>query len=277
MRADLHVHSTASDGTVAPRDLVRMALERNLDVLAIADHDSVSGVEEAIEAASGTTLTLIPAIEFSSAQGEDHVHVLAYHVDHRSPALLEELDLLRQDRERRAYEMVSALREAGFDVSMDQVLAFSDGGSVGRSHVARALVDAGYADDIGTAFQRYIGRDAEFYRAKRTRTPAEVVASVRAAGAVPVVAHPGVSQVDELIPEMVAAGLLGIEAFHADHSVQQREYYAEMASRLGLIATGGTDYHGPQAHNPEVGSVDVPEEGVRALLRLSPGQVGGTA
>ena len=275
MKADLHVHSTASDGTLSPSQLIALALRRGVDVLAIADHDSVSGLAEASAAAQGTPLTLIPAVELSASLDDYDVHILAYYVDSTSAPLLEELRLLRIDRERRATQIVDALRAGGIAVTMDQVLSFSSGGAVGRSHVARALVSTGHADSIASAFERYIGRGRDYYRAKPSRTPEEVVASVRAQGAIPVLAHPGVTAADELIPSMVASGLLGIEAYHADHTPEQRARYERMAADLGLIATGGTDYHGPLAHNPELGSVDVPEASVRALLRLGP--VSGTS
>ena len=130
---------------------------------------------------------------------------------------------------------------------------------------------AGHSDSIAGAFQTYIGRGREFYRAKDTRTPSEVIAFVRRLGAIPVVAHPGVTDADVLIPSMVESGLLGIEAYHADHTAEQRAKYAKMAADGGLLATGGTDYHGPQAHNPELGSEHVPEECVRALLQPGTG------
>lgn len=270
MKADLHVHSTASDGTLHPAELVDRALQRGIDVLAIADHDSVSGLAEAAFAASGTPLILVPACELSASLGTYDVHVLAYFVDPDSQELLDELRTLRDDRLQRATDMVEALNLDGIPITMDQVLEFSAGGAVGRSHIARALVDAGHADTVTAAFQRYIGRDRKYYHAKRSRSPVEVVAAIRGFGAVPVLAHPGVTGADELIPDMVDGGLLGIEAYHADHSAQQRDRYARMAQDLGLIATGGTDYHGPHSHNPELGSIDVPETSVRALLALDP-------
>jgi len=180
MKADLHVHSTASDGTVRPFELVAMALQRGLSVLAIADHDSVSGLPEALAASEGTLLTLVPAVELSASVDGHDVHVLAYHVDPSSPVLLKELGQLRLDRTRRAEEIVAALRADGIAVTMEQVLAFSDGGAVGRSHIARALVGAGEVDSIAGAFKRYIGRGQEYYRSKRSRTPQEVISFIRA-------------------------------------------------------------------------------------------------
>jgi len=268
MKADLHVHSTASDGTLSPAELVRLAQSRGVDVLAIADHDSVSGLDEASEAALVAGITLVPACELSASLHGYDVHVLAYFVDPASAELRAELEQLRTDRLRRAEEIVRALSVDGIEITMDQVLELSAGGAVGRSHIARALVDAGHAETITSAFERYIGRDRKYYHAKRSRSPVEVVASIRSLGAVPVLAHPGVTCADELIPSMVEHGLLGIEAHHADHTPPQRERYAKMAEELDLITTGGTDYHGPQSHNPELGSIDVPADSVRALLSL---------
>jgi predicted metal-dependent phosphoesterase TrpH len=270
MKADLHVHSTASDGTLSPSELVSLALNRGVDVLAIADHDSVSGLPEALRALEGSILTLVPAVELSAAVDGLDVHLLAYYVDPHSSELREELELLRSEREHRAEAIVHALRKDGVPITMEHVLKFSNGGAVGRSHIARALVSSGHADTIAAAFERYIGRGRPYYRAKRSHTPEEVISMVRASGAIPVLAHPGVTRADALIPAMVDSGLLGIEAYHADHTPEQRARYARMADDLGLITSGGTDYHGPQAHNPELGGVEVPAASVHALLRLDP-------
>ncbi|HEY5541367.1 MAG TPA: PHP domain-containing protein [Coriobacteriia bacterium] len=266
MRADLHVHSTASDGTLTPSQLVDRARRNNVDVLAIADHDSVEGLAESSAAAEAVRIILVPAVELSSVFGDRDVHILAYFVDASSPALGEQLARLRAARRLRAEAMVVALNDAGYSISIDDVLAISGGGAVGRSHVARALVDAGHAETVARAFQTLIGRDMPFYVAKRSASPSEVIEGVRKLGAIPVLAHPGVTDVDELIPEMVAAGLLGIEAYHADHTPEQSQRYAALAERLGLLVTGGSDFHGPEAPNPDIGAADVPEDAVRALL-----------
>jgi hypothetical protein len=266
LRADLHVHSTASDGTLTPTEIVELALEKRLDVLAIADHDSVAGLDEALRAAKETTLTIVPALELSAVADGHDVHMLGYFVDHHDPELLVRLADMRQARLHRAEAMVTALRDAGHDVTIDAVLALSDGGAVGRSHVARALVDAGHADDIRDAFERLIGRGRPFYIGKDTRGPAEAIDVIRAAGGVAVVAHPGVSRLDPLIPSMLAEGLGGIEAYHADHSAEQREHYAEMARGAGALATGGSDYHGAAAPNPDLGSVPIPDDALAAFL-----------
>jgi len=266
MRADLHVHSTASDGTATPSELVLLALARGVDVLAIADHDSVSGLAEAQAAAEGSGLTLIPAVELSAVSDGVDVHILAYFVDPHDERLLAELVDLRAARLRRAQSMVAALSAAGYAVDIDEVLALSDGGAVGRSHVARALVGSGAAESVSDAFQRLIGRGMPFYVPKDSKSPETVISAMRELGAIPVLAHPGVTRADALVPALADAGLLGIEAYHADHTAEQRIAYARLASELGLLVTGGTDYHGAAAPNPQLGAVDVPEAAVRALL-----------
>ena len=266
MRADLHVHSTASDGTSTPQELVAAALARELDVLAIADHDSVQGLSAAFTAAAGTQLTIVPAVELSAVSDGVDVHILAYFVDHTDPQLLAELVELRAARARRAAAMVESLAEAGYRVTLERVSALAGDGAVGRSHIARALVATGDAESVADAFERLVGRECPFYVPKVSRSPEVVVARMRELNAVPVLAHPGVTGVDHLIPQLVDAGLLGIEAYHADHTVDQREHYAELAVSLGVLATGGSDFHGTAARNPELGSVDIPTEAVEALL-----------
>jgi len=266
MRADLHVHSTASDGTLTPTQLVERALARGLTVLALADHDSLEGVAEAQRAARGTSLRVIPAVELSAAVGERSIHILGYFVDPQDAALLSLLAELRASRLRRAEEIVGALRAGGFGLTLEQVLQLSDGGAVGRSHVARALVRAGHASSVSDAFERLVGRGQPFYRPKGSSTPLVVFRAVIAAGGVPVLAHPGVTRCDDLIDGLIADGLLGIEAYHVDHSPTQQERYAALASERGLLVTGGTDYHSPDAPHPDLGSSEIPASAIEALI-----------
>ena len=266
MKADLHVHSTASDGTLTPSQLVERAHALGVGVLAISDHDSAEGAARSAELG----VTLVPAVELSAVQDGRDIHVLAYFVDPASPALAEQLATLRAGRMLRAEEMVTRLRAAGYRVSLDAVLAVAGGGAVGRSHVARALVDAGHAETVTQAFQRFIGRGKPFYVAKRSASPAQVVARIRDLGAVPVLAHPGVTGVDDLIESLVGDGLLGIEAYHADHTPEQAAAYASLAHQLELLVTGGSDFHGLHAPNPDIGSIDLPEEDLQAFLAADP-------
>jgi len=271
MRADLHVHSTASDGSLRPAELVELALDCGLSVLAIADHDSVEGLPEALTAARGTGLTIVPAVELSSvASGGEDVHVLGYFVRPDDEHLLEHLSDMRAARYRRARTMVATLNEAGYHVTLDDVLALSHGGAVGRSHVARALVAAGHAENVADAFKRLIGRGSPFYVAKDVRSPQDAIACIRDAGGLAVIAHPGISGVDSLVRELAETGLSGVEAYHADHTADQRTRYAALAEELGLLVTGGSDYHGPAAPNPPLGSVEIPAAAVEAFLAADP-------
>jgi predicted metal-dependent phosphoesterase TrpH len=266
MKADLHTHTTASDGTVTPAGLVALALDRSIDVLAITDHDSVEGLPAAVEEARGCQITLVPGVELSAVHNARDVHVLGYFVRADDAELLRHLTDLRAARTRRANSIVEALAQAGYDVTLEEVLALSDGGAVGRSHIARALVRKGHAESIADAFQRLIGRGRPFYVAKDVRAPEEVVAVIREAGGIAVLAHPAVSGVEDLIGPLQNVGLQGVEAFHADHTAGQRARLAQEARRRNLLVTGGTDYHGPHAPNPELGAVDLPIEAVEALL-----------
>ena len=270
MRGDLHVHSTASDGTLTPSDLVALAVERGLRVLAITDHDSVEGVDEALAAAEGTELIVVPALELSAAEQGHDVHMLGYFVRHRDPVLRETLARLRAARLARAQTMVEQLSEAGFVVSIDDVLALAEGGAVGRSHVARALVGAGHANDIRDAFSRLIGRGRPFYVGKEARSAIEAIGIIHEADGLAVIAHPGVSHDEEIVEELVAAGLDGIEAYHADHTPDQRRHFAEVAERHGLLVTGGTDFHGVDAPNPRLGDSTLPAEALEVFLAGAP-------
>ncbi len=266
MKADLHVHSTASDGTLAPRDLIALALERGLTVLAIADHDSVEGLDDAFDAAQGTDLNLIEAVELSAVAGGRDVHILGYFVDRTSVDLRAQLADLRAARMRRASRMVEALSADGYDVELQDVLDLTGGGAVGRSHVARALVANGHASSVRDAFENLIGHGRPYYVSKDARTPAEAIDVIRQAGGIAVLAHPGINHADDLIVPLIDAGLGGLEAYHADHTQAQRDHYASEARRFGLLATGGTDFHGLNAPNPLPGMIHIPQEAVDALL-----------
>ncbi len=270
MKGDLHVHSTASDGTFTPTQLVSAALAAKLDVIAIADHDTVDGQAEAAEAASSTSLTVIPAVELSCLVGDADVHILGFHIDPEDPALRARLDELKLARLRRAETLIRTLTDAGYDVTLDDVLRHAEGGSVGRSHIARALVSTGHAADTREAFDRFIGRDRPFYIAKEAQSASEAILLIHAAGGVAVVAHPGIGDVGRHLDEMRAAGIDGVEAHHADHDPSQRETFAQYAADHGLLVTGGTDFHGPSAPNPALGDIDVPEEAVETLVNWKP-------
>lgn len=266
MRADLHIHSTASDGTLSPQALVELAAGNGVDVIALADHDSISGIAAAASHAAAFGITVIPAVELSAASDDRSVHILGYFLDTSDRDLQVQLDALRRARVHRAASIVELLRQAGYAISLEQVLELSQGGAVGRTHVARTLVSAGHASDVSDAFERLVGRGKPFYLPKDLMTPLAAVSLITRAGGLAVLAHPGVSGAEDLVGELVGHGLAGIEAYHVDHTPEQRARLVEIAAEYGLLVTGGTDYHSPDAPHPDLGQLDFPERDVRAFL-----------
>lgn len=189
----------------------------------------------------------------ASHDGRD-VHILGYFIDHGDAGLRDRLAVLREQRIERAHAMVEELTQAGYEVTFEAVMARANGGSVGRSHVARALVDAGTVESVEEAFVRFIGRDGPFYVRKPLLPATEAIDMIRSAGGAAVLAHPGVSGADDVITQLAHTGLAGVEAYHRDHDEQTRERYVMIAEYLGLIATGGSDYHGPRTKARELGT-----------------------
>ena len=266
MRADLHIHSTASDGTLSPLSLVELAARNGVDIIALADHDSVSGVAAATQAGVALGVRVVPGVELSAARADQSIHILGYFVDVDDEHFRSELAALRAARLRRARTIVLALQDAGYRISLDAVLDLSRDGSVGRTHIARILVAAGHAIDVPDAFFRLLDRGMPFYRPKDLLEPRHAVKVINGAGGIAVLAHPGVSGTEDSIDELVSYGLAGIEVYHVDHSEEQKDRFAAIAASRGLLVTGGTDYHSSEALHPDLGEVGIPESDIRAFL-----------
>jgi 3',5'-nucleoside bisphosphate phosphatase len=247
VRADLHSHSTASDGTCLPAEVMRRARAAGLDVIALTDHDTVAG-HDAARAALPPGLTLVPGMELSCRMDGHSVHLLSYLFDPADPELAAETARIRASRVRRAQEMVERLAELGAPVTWDQVSALAAGGVVGRPHIARALAEAGVIDSPDQAFgPDWIGPGGRAYVSRYALDPARAIALVRAAGGVTVLAHPrarGWLMPDDVIAGLADAGLSGIEVWHPDQDHDQRMQLQALAARLGLLASGGSDDHG---------------------------------
>jgi 3',5'-nucleoside bisphosphate phosphatase len=270
MRIDLHTHTTASDGLLTAEALVAEARERGVGLLAVADHDTTAATDAALAAGQSTGVEVWSAVELSCDIEGGEVHMLGYFVDHRLTWFQALLQRLRDGRERRAERMVGLLASLGAPVSFDRVQALSDGGAIGRPHVARALLEAGHVKSIGEAFERYIGRNGPAYVERVKVTPPQSVEILRASGGLAVLAHPGWGDQDALIPDLIAAGLDGIEVYYPEHTPDQVSRYAAMAQRHGLVVTGGTDFHGGGlATRVPLGSQYVPETIVPALRAAS--------
>lgn len=249
MRIDLHTHSTASDGTDAPAQLVRNAAAAGLDVVALTDHDTTRGYAEAMGALP-EGLTLVTGAELSCRVDGISMHMLAYLFDPEEPALLAERELVRDDRVPRARGMVAKLNELGVSVTWEQVLRIAGEGSVGRPHVATALVELGVVPTVGDAFtEDWLADGGRAFVEKHETDPFEAIRLVKAAGGVTVFAHPAASKRGRTVPEaviaeMAAAGLDGIEVDHMDHDPDTRARLRGLAKELGLLTTGSSDYHG---------------------------------
>ncbi|WP_405019113.1 PHP domain-containing protein [Kitasatospora sp. NBC_00070] len=250
MRIDLHAHSNASDGTDSPAELVANAVAAGLDVVALTDHDTVAGHAEAAEAVRGTRLTLVPGAELSCRVGGVSLHLLAYLFDPAEPAFAAERELVRTDRFRRGRAVVERCRELGAPISWEQVERIAGTGSVGRPHIASALVEAGVVATVSDAFTHdWLANGGRADVPKHETDPATAVRLVRAAGGVPVFAHPGAVKrgrtvSDQVIADLAAAGLGGLEVDHLDHDEETRARLRGLAADLGLLATGSSDYHG---------------------------------
>ncbi|MFB7331950.1 PHP domain-containing protein [Streptomyces adustus] len=249
MRIDLHCHSTASDGTDGPAELVRAAAAAGLDVVALTDHDTTRGYAEAI-AALPRGLTLVTGAELSCRVDGVSMHMLAYLFDPEEPALLAERELVRDDRVPRAQGMIAKLNELGVPVGWEQVARIAGDGSVGRPHVATALVELGVVPSVGDAFtQDWLADGGRAFVEKHETDPFEAIRLVKGAGGVTVFAHPAAAKRGRTVPEstiaeLAAAGLDGIEVDHMDHDEDTRVRLRGLAADLGLLVTGSSDYHG---------------------------------
>jgi predicted metal-dependent phosphoesterase TrpH len=273
MLIDLHTHTTASDGALAPAALVALAGREGVGVLGVTDHDTVAGLDEATEAAAPLGVEVIPGLEISCYYGRQEVHLLGYFLDARHPALLARLSAWREERVGRLHQMVERLRRRGIHLDADRLAARGAGGSVGRPHVAVALVEAGHVASVEEAFDRFLADGKPAYVPRQRVPVADAMALVLEAGGLPVLAHPGAYRNDGMIPELVRDGLAGIEVFHREHNDTATARYRRLATRYNLASTGGSDFHGlPGAQTQRLGQPSLPQadlDALRARRRLS--------
>ena len=276
MRADLHLHSTASDGVYAPQEVVRRAAQAGFDTLALTDHDSVDGIAQAQEAAQALGVRLIAGVELSCG-AQKEIHVLGYGVDPRSAALLAFCGRRRAQREERAEKIVRRLCELGRPVSLDRVRELARG-VMARPHIARAMVEAGHAATVAEAFERYLSPGRPAYVPKEDVKVAEAAALIARAGGVSVLAHPmqlklGEMALEALISEWKAQGLAGIEVYHPSAQNNHAAYLLHLARREGLLVTGGSDFHGEAVRPSAIGEglerwVSVEQDVCALLVRI---------
>lgn len=258
---DLHVHTTASDGTLTPKQVVALAKESGLAAIAITDHDTVAGLREALEAGDDQQLHVIPGVEISVNHGKNQLHLLGYYIDPHNDILLDCLEHLQMYRRERNPEIVEKLRDLGFEVSLEEVTALAGGEIVGRPHFASLLVNKGYVADKQQAFNLYLANGQPAYVPKERLTPAEGINIIKAAGGVAVLAHPGQLEelkdktlLQQLINKLKQEGLQGIEAYYTEHAPETTELLLQIARAENLLVTGGSDFHGDNKPHISIGT-----------------------
>jgi predicted metal-dependent phosphoesterase TrpH len=272
VKADLHLHTTASDGRLAPKEIVSLAVKVGLDIIAITDHDTVNGIAPALAAEQAfPSLTVIPGVEINTDVPHGEVHILGYFIDYTDRKLAGILQKLRDSRRERARRMIAKLNGLGMKIEWQRVLELAQGGSVCRPHVAQALFEEGYVGSEKEAFDKYIGHDGPAYVERYKLLPVEAVKLVIDAQGLPVLAHPAdIADLNKFVPKLKAAGLIGIEACYRDYSSNTISGLLKIAKQHDLIPTGGTDYHAfGDSSEIMIGLALTPPQSVERLFTLA--------
>lgn len=254
---DLHTHSNCSDGSMTPTELVAHAAERGLTAIALSDHDTVAGVDEAIEAGKRYGVEVVPAIEFS-VQSATETHILGYYIDHKSDILKNALERINEVRWLRTVNTCKNLQKLGFDVTMDEALAIAPSGLIGRAHFARILMEKGYVSSVKEGFDKYLANGRPAYDGTQALTAKEAIKLIKDINGVSFVAHPHLIRLDDealkqFLTELRGYGLCGIEGYYNDYTPEMQEYFHTLAKELGLEISGGTDYHAKMKPHIEIG------------------------
>lgn len=265
MYADLHLHTCFSDGTYTPEELAGHAKRHGLATVALTDHDTVEGCERMEAACQANELSFVPGTELTAEHDGLELHLLGYFVDTLHPRLLTELARFQHVRQERIREMVSRLNALGIPLAAETVFALANCSSPGRPHVGRALVQTGHCASLDEAFERFLKRNRPAWVPKARMSAGDAIVLVQEAGGLAVLAHPGLNRIDHVIPDLVAAGLDGLECFHSKHSTSASAYYAELAGQHRLLITGGSDCHGMNKGQPLIGGIKLPDAYVQAM------------
>lgn len=271
-KIDLHIHTSISDGRFSPEEIVQKSARLGLTTIAICDHDTVDGIVPALEAARAfPQLRIIPGIEVSTFAPGNEVHVLGYFIDFNDPKLKTALANSRNSRRERAKAMIAKLNELNIHISWQQVQKIAGSGTVGRPHIAQAMLEKGYIKSFKEAFTKYIGLGGPAYVERYKITPVEAVALIKESNGLPVLAHPlTIKQPEEMIAELKEAGLVGIEVYYDDYTEDERNSLALLAIKYNLITTGGSDYHGlDDSTETMLGDAHVPQESAEKLIAMA--------
>jgi 3',5'-nucleoside bisphosphate phosphatase len=265
MFADLHLHSSFSDGTYSPEEIVAHAQRFRLKAIALTDHDSVEGCVRTAVACNTAGIEFIPGTELTAEQDGNEIHLLGYFIDTQNPRLLVQIARFQAVRQNRIREIVARLNQLKMPLAAEKVFLLANCRSPGRPHVARALVQAGLCHNLDEAFERFLKKNRPAWVPKFKMEASEAIELLHQAGGVAVLAHPGLNRTDAVIPTIVEAGLDGIECFHTKHSTATAEHYLEIADQYHLLVTGGSDCHGLSKGKPLIGTVKVPYQHVEKL------------
>jgi len=277
MFADLHLHSLFSDGTFTPEEIVAHGKRLGFAALALTDHDTLEGCERMAEACRAEGLGFIPGSELTAEFGEHELHILGFLLDTHHPRLLSELARFQNVRQQRIRDMVSRINELGLPLEADAVFALADCRSPGRPHVARALVRAGLCGSLDEAFERFLKKHRPAWVPKAKMSALHAIELIHEAGGLAVMAHPGLNKCDEVIPELVRAGLDGIECYHTKHTSNTAAHYLNIARQYGLLVTGGSDCHGLSKGKPLIGGIKLPIHYVHKLQKAHAKRQSATA
>lgn len=258
--ADLHIHSTFSDGTLSPSEIIKKADKEGLSAVAITDHDCVDAIEPALKEASLYGIEVIPGVELSCEYNSNEVHILGYIIDCKDIWFREKLKKLCQRRIERVGKIVERLKLHGVDIGTDHIFKLSGCGSVGRLHIAQAMQEKGYVSNLKEAFNKYIGDKAPCYVGNFKLTPEDCIEMIDRIGGISILAHPGTLDTDELLSRLIDSGLDGIEVYHPDHRQSDVVNYLKIATRYKLLITGGSDFHGTRKEGVSLGSSKIPYE-----------------
>ena len=267
MKLDLHTHSTYSDGTLEPDELIQKAAGLGITHLALSDHDSTAGLEIARSKAQEFNMTIIPAIEINTQETNGAVHILGYFIDDKNEGLQKTLDYHREIRLKRAQLIIDRLKRMGIKISMSDFADRKNKAAIGRPHIADKLKELGIVFSRQEAFDKYLGKGRSAYVFYEGPTPKTAIETILACKGVPILAHPGYAVSSETTKELITLGLQGLEVYYPSHSPDQVKAFLETAKNKDLIVTGGSDYHGPGSGHEQLGEMNVPEETLDALQK----------
>ncbi len=249
---DLHLHTTASDGTSSPKEVVRKAASLGFSAIAITDHDTISGLEEALAAGDRYNIEVVPGIELNTDYKDFEVHILGYFIDYKSEILLDRLASLKKARYNRIKKMIDKLAEIEIEISFAEVKELAGDAPLGRAHLAQVIIEHGYESEWGAVFDKYIGRRGPAYVERKKITPQKAIDLIKSIGGVPIVAHPALINSEQVIDELIDWGVKGLEVYHTEHGKEDVKRYKSFVEENGLLMTAGSDCHGKKRKTGEL-------------------------